>query len=622
MQFRRAWTAIPVIALFCLFLSFVASAKEYQWNKAESPNFIVYTLEGEKDARRAALQFEQVKANLETIGFKVQTPKKVVVVSFGGRPLFQQYLPQKGNIAAFYQRGMDQDYIIMRDVNYDTFPTAIHEFVHLLVQYSGLKVPVWFNEGLAEFYSSLRNEGKKVLIGGIPPYRLTLLNQSSLIPLADFLSVDRKSSLYNESDRRGVFYAQSWALVHMLRMSPEYREKNSAIFAHMKEKTLTAADFERALERPLATIEKDLKAYTRQTEFLGSVMDAKLEQVESRVSVISIAESEARLTLACVLASGPSFAKAEPVLLELQKNDPTNLTIIEKLAVVAMYGQKDDLALERLEEADGLGSTNVKLMLQYVARKRSQSDGPEARATILNTLQRLAKDNGENVEVALSLASSLNREQKAVQALVALNAVKTVKPDDAFHLFRARAYTQLNLKNLSETQKEIANARKYAEGEQLRELDVLEESVRRMESFQRGNSSSTTVSSRKRFSARSLNEGSNEPPRLRKHIEEASKEDQVQEVLTPQYPSETGSFVELDCRAAKTPVVRVRVGAETLGFAILNPNRIQIQGAGSETIDLNCGPQKSPKKVEVSFRPEADAKLRSRGELLILKLLD
>ena len=37
-----------------------------------------------------------------------------------------------------------------------------------------------------------------------------------MIPLPELLAVNQSSPLYNEGDRRSIFYAESWALTHYL----------------------------------------------------------------------------------------------------------------------------------------------------------------------------------------------------------------------------------------------------------------------------------------------------------------------------------------------------------------------------------------------------------------------
>src|SRR5262249_5193134 len=72
-------------------------------------------------------------------------------------------------------------------------------------------------EGLAEFYSTfaLKSDGKGAFIGRVIPQHVYTLRER-FIPLGELMAVDRTSPLYNEGDRRSIFYAESWALVHYL----------------------------------------------------------------------------------------------------------------------------------------------------------------------------------------------------------------------------------------------------------------------------------------------------------------------------------------------------------------------------------------------------------------------
>src|SRR6266851_2563608 len=152
-----------------------ATAAE-QWLKLTSSHFELYTTAGEKKGREAILFFEQVR-----------------------------------------------DYFVMRGITEESYPVAVHEFTHLLIKRAGIEVPIWFNEGLADVYSSLKPLGKKVLVGSLIPGRFYSLQQSKWIPLDALAAVDAKSPYYNEKARAGIFYAESWALVHMLFLSDQYR---------------------------------------------------------------------------------------------------------------------------------------------------------------------------------------------------------------------------------------------------------------------------------------------------------------------------------------------------------------------------------------------------------------
>ena len=50
-----------------------------------------------------------------------------------------------------------------------------------------------------------------------------LLKNTTLMPLRELKAVDHTSGVYNEGDRRGVFYAESWALMHYLMLGNPIR---------------------------------------------------------------------------------------------------------------------------------------------------------------------------------------------------------------------------------------------------------------------------------------------------------------------------------------------------------------------------------------------------------------
>ena len=93
---------------------------------------------------------------------------------------------------------------------------AYHEYAHLLIARTLPPAPPWLAEGLAELVSGWRAEGGGLVIGEALPDHLRALREETTLPLTDLLRVDYGSPLYNEGRQRNVFYAQSWALVHLL----------------------------------------------------------------------------------------------------------------------------------------------------------------------------------------------------------------------------------------------------------------------------------------------------------------------------------------------------------------------------------------------------------------------
>lgn len=138
------------------------------------------------------------------------------------KPLYQG---KPANVAGYFQPGDDVNYIAMSldPRERDPFGVAFHEYVHLHLKDNVPGVPLWLNEGLAEFYGSLQFAGGEAVLGVTLPY-LRLLRSRELLPLETLLSIDSRSPHYNEQDKTGIFYGESWALVHYLMLGGPGRQ--------------------------------------------------------------------------------------------------------------------------------------------------------------------------------------------------------------------------------------------------------------------------------------------------------------------------------------------------------------------------------------------------------------
>ena len=147
-------------------------------------------------------------------------PTRVIV--FRDEASFVQFKPlyqgRPANVAGFFQPGDDVNYIAISldPGERDPFSTAFHEYVHLHLKDNIPGVPLWLNEGLAEFYGSMQFSGSEAILGAPLPQYIQLLRGQEMLPLQTLFSIASNSPHYNEQDKSGIFYGESWALVHYL----------------------------------------------------------------------------------------------------------------------------------------------------------------------------------------------------------------------------------------------------------------------------------------------------------------------------------------------------------------------------------------------------------------------
>ena len=145
--------------LSCVFLVFsVISAygADPKWLRMPSADFEIFSSASEGDTRRALQYFERVSSFFEqfmSTGAR-QKAEPVRVILFGSKKEYEEYRPNEFAVAYYTQIG-GRDYIVLSNATDAVFPIAVHEYVHLLAQNSGLKLPPWLNEGVAELFSTL-----------------------------------------------------------------------------------------------------------------------------------------------------------------------------------------------------------------------------------------------------------------------------------------------------------------------------------------------------------------------------------------------------------------------------------------------------------------------------------
>jgi len=208
--------------LAALLLVGFATASAQDWVEVKSPHFSVITDAGEGRGRDIAQRFEEMRASFGALfgKQKVTIATPLTIVAFRNTRDFQAFVPRYNgkpvNWTGFFRGGDDHNFIALDTSASNSFEVVFHEYAHLLINGNFPPMPVWFDEGFAEYCSSLKITGKQIEFG-LPREDLVRVLQASawMRPLQLF-AVAHDSREYNEGDRRSLFYAQSWITVHYL----------------------------------------------------------------------------------------------------------------------------------------------------------------------------------------------------------------------------------------------------------------------------------------------------------------------------------------------------------------------------------------------------------------------
>ena len=571
---------------FVLIAGCPSHAAESRWIRLRSDNFELFSSASPRSARDTIREFEQVRGFfLQAFGGPPARPMPVRLVAFGSPKEFEPYRLNEF-ATAYYHQTADHDYIVMSHGGADTFPIAVHEYVHLLVRHAGLQLPPWLNEGLAELYSTLRPLGDKILVGDLIPGRRRALLEEKWVPLAAILAADRNSPYYNEKNKAGSLYNEGWALTHMLYFRAEYRPKFGQLLRGISGGKESAQVLQEIYGRTVAQIEKDLQAYLRGDSFKAGLVSAKLDRVSSEIPVETLTDFDIDLMLADVMYRPGKEAAEQAALEKLVQQDPKRPEPYRGLGYLAWRAGRSADAVKQFHEAFERGDRDPKLLWDY-GRLLEGNHGEEA----IRVLAELLAQDTARIEVRLELAEAQLRANRAVAALATLGAIHTITPGDAARFFRIAVYAHLrdgDQKNAEETAEHFRDLAKTDQDRAAAELLVRQASVG--EAQPEAEPLTVTDTGRPTLQRSQPTAESKEKPRQ----------------TSPERASATGRFVELACQGKQARMI-IETAAGRKVFLIEDPEKVAITSGSEGPVDMTCGLQKAPVTVEIGYdRPPAN----------------
>jgi len=222
----RALLSTILVACCLSFAAAASGAKHETWYEARSPHFIVVCNAGEKQARKTALQFEQIRSVFRQYIVIASGHASPVITILAVRDenslreLLPEYWATKGHTHPggifFYNLGQFEAAVQLDAQGTNPYEAIYHEYYHSLTVPYFPGLPVWLAEGLADFFGNTEVNEKEARLGEPDPGLIEELRQNRLIPLDVLFKVDHTSPYYNEQNKTSIFYAESWALTHYL----------------------------------------------------------------------------------------------------------------------------------------------------------------------------------------------------------------------------------------------------------------------------------------------------------------------------------------------------------------------------------------------------------------------
>jgi tetratricopeptide (TPR) repeat protein len=397
-----------------------------------------------------------------------------------------EYL-SKGSLtlAGIFLRTTDKNYILLMLDGDAPRPFAVvyHEYTHYVMRKAEW-LPLWLNEGLAQFYEFTDINDKFVRLGEPDEDEILFLRDNKLIPLQVLFAVDHNSPYYHDEQKGSIFYAQSWALTHMLEIG-DFEHKTHRLSDYAKllaggEDAVTAAQHAFG---DLNVLYKQLDAYVRGGDYKMFVTKTGFTADVSTFQARPLPGADANAYRADVMANDGRQKEAGALLEAVLRDDPKNALAHEAEGDLSHRAGDTQAARKWYGEAIEMGSQSP--MTRYFYAVLSMQGGPMHGAEH----DAVEKDLEESIKMDPSFAPAydalahfygMNHEKLDLAYVNSIHAIQ-LDPNDIHYRLNA-AQVRMEQENYDAALSVLKAAQKIA-----REPDniaMIDRRIRDIEKFQ------------------------------------------------------------------------------------------------------------------------------------------
>jgi Flp pilus assembly protein TadD len=604
MSIRFGWFReffLPIAVMAVVFTNATSVfAGEPQWIEVRSPNFSVVTDAGEKRGREVAMRFEQMRAVFGALMTKanVSLPTPLQIVAFRNTKEMRQVAPlfngKPTQVAGLFQPGTDRSFIMLDMSVENPWIVVFHEYAHQLMN-GNLKEDFdpWFQEGFAEYFSSIEVDSKEARVGKIPNDEYLILQQVGMMKIADLFRVRQNTLTYNENgDHRTTFYAESGMLMHYI-YDNQLLPKVGMYFDFEENQHLSVEDaIQKAFGMSASQFDKVLRNYVSSGHYkYFPIPTSNISSNSYTATPLSQASGDA--VLADIHLHSQNYQdRALAEFQEILKSDPKNPAACRGLGYAYLQRQDFTQAAEYFSRASELDSKDPRVHYYsalLMARQDGFGRGPDLPAMTKELETSISLDPGFADAYAL-LAFSQSTSGDSAKALVTMHKALAISPRNQNYLF--------NLANI------------YLTNQQPDQAIVILRSLQVNDNPELASRVAAMLAQAGQF-AEMMKTG----PQIGQTVvvaqREAPKGEPASDAVTmPSGPSKflKGMLTNADCSSPPSIVLTVVSGAKTSKMKISDRNHLVLIGAD----EFSCS--WSRQKIAVNYRESPE------GEMNVISL--
>jgi len=448
MAVRRTLRGVCIVLVGIATLAAIASgaAAKEAWIEVHSPHFTIISNAGDKEARKLADQFEQFREMFHNSfpKLRVDLGKPLIIFAVKNQASMKALIPayweskELAHPSGIYISGEERHYVIVRtDVeSSNPYHVVYHEYTHAIMDRNFMGLPLWLNEGLAEFYGNSTIFNKYVEIGKVAPEHLSTLSEKKLIPIETLLQADERSPFYNEANHTSMFYAESWAIVHYLMLDPEAR-RQQLLTKFLSAWSATGDQFA-AAQQTFGDLNKfgaEMESYARRRTFYVGRINTTIHDDPKSFTSRSLSDAEVNAQRALFYAHTKRPIEAQIAIEDALKSDPDLPLTYEAQGFLAYSQQKFRDAEKYFTRAIELHSTDYfPYYFAAEAQLRSGKPSEDQIPGVIASLEKAIEMNQEFAPAYAALASVYSiRPETHDKALAAGHNAIQLEPGNLFY---------------------------------------------------------------------------------------------------------------------------------------------------------------------------------------------
>ncbi|HYA23453.1 MAG TPA: hypothetical protein VEF05_04790, partial [Terriglobales bacterium] len=187
----------------------------------DSTHFSVLTDADEKKGHAVIARFEQMRGVFAQLLYKnrLNIPEPIDIIALRSDDEYAKVVPARQGVglsSAFFIPGDDRYYFVLNLSKDESWRAISRDFAQVLLNYNYPPTQAWFDDGFAQYFSSLHLTDSQMQIGGDPrqgesPTFVDTLSGSTWLSLPDLFAKHEESGA-----RDSLFDAESWILMHYL----------------------------------------------------------------------------------------------------------------------------------------------------------------------------------------------------------------------------------------------------------------------------------------------------------------------------------------------------------------------------------------------------------------------